>query len=35
MTSIDILQLETKLGFLSGRSAYKFNSLHRKYGTNP
>ncbi|KAL3431722.1 cytochrome P450 [Aspergillus tetrazonus] len=31
-TSIDILQLETKLGFLSGRSAYKFNSLHRKYG---
>ncbi|KAL4748479.1 hypothetical protein BDW72DRAFT_205603 [Aspergillus terricola var. indicus] len=25
-------QLETKLGFLSGRSAYKFNSLHQKYG---
>ncbi|KAL4973650.1 cytochrome P450 [Aspergillus desertorum] len=24
--------LETKLGFLSGRSAYKFNSLHQKYG---
>ncbi|KAL4777236.1 cytochrome P450 [Aspergillus nidulans var. acristatus] len=31
-TSIDIPQLETKLGFLSGRSAYKFNSLHQKYG---
>ncbi|KAL4899851.1 hypothetical protein BDW74DRAFT_106793 [Aspergillus multicolor] len=24
--------IETKLGFLSGRSAYKFNSLHEKYG---
>ncbi|KAL4880325.1 cytochrome P450 [Aspergillus karnatakaensis] len=24
--------LDTKLGFLSGKSAFKFNSLHRKYG---